>query len=235
MELAVVSDLHLGAGANAETFGHDDGAFLRFLSFLESRFERIVLLGDIWDPLTVALPGDPAEGLRVCRAAHPEIARRFEKPKYTYIHGNHDVAAGPAEGVPSELSIQAGGTRILFTHGHEHDLIIRKAPWLSELGIWLGSWLLRMGLSPIYRTVDVLERIFGGASEDPTRCSFQRWAVELARHRAADVVVTGHTHFATRSEHGDRLFLNSGTCSRGELSFLSLDTKTGSYGVHKSW
>jgi predicted phosphodiesterase len=50
--------------------------------------------------------------------------------------------------------------------------------------------------------------------------------------RKFDVVVTGHTHWAARSEHGSRLFLNSGSCSDGKLSFLSLDTRRGDYAVN---
>ena len=48
-------------------------------------------------------------------------------------------------------------------------------------------------------------------------------------------MITGHTHKAARIEHGDRLFMNSGTCADGHFSFLSLDTATGSYGVHHDW
>src|SRR6478735_9678780 len=35
MEIAVISDLHLGTGGAADGFGHDDGEFLKFLTFLE--------------------------------------------------------------------------------------------------------------------------------------------------------------------------------------------------------
>jgi len=45
-------------------------------------------------------------------------------------------------------------------------------------------------------------------------------------------VVTGHTHRAARTEHGSRLFLNSGSCSEGQLSFLSIDTRRGDYAVN---
>ena len=66
---------------------------------------------------------------------------------------------------------------------------------------------------------------------DPASCSFQRWAVRVARERHADVVVTGHTHLATRAEHGDRLFMNSGSCARRQLSFLAIDTHSQSFSV----
>ena len=57
----------------------------------------------------------------------------------------------------------------------------------------------------------------------------------LASERELDIVVTGHTHRAMRSEHGSRLFLNSGTCSEGKLSFLSMDTSLGAFAVHSSY
>jgi predicted phosphodiesterase len=53
-----------------------------------------------------------------------------------------------------------------------------------------------------------------------------------AEERALDVVVTGHTHVPVCDESGSTLFLNSGTCSHGGTSFLSLDTKRGDYRVN---
>jgi predicted phosphodiesterase len=75
----------------------------------------------------------------------------------------------------------------------------------------------------------------GGLSEDSTRCSFQKWAMNIAAEREFDVMVTGHTHLAANANHGDRLFLNSGSCSEGQLSFLSMDTARSNYAVHSSF
>jgi len=235
MTIAVISDLHLGPGDRSDMFRHEDAEFLKFLRFLESSFERIVLLGDIWETLTPAWPCDPAEALKRAREAHPEIARRFERPQYSYIHGNHDIVAGASEGAPEELVLTHGTTRILLTHGHHHDMLIRRARWLSELGVWLGGWILRLGLASVYRVFDTVDRLRSGVAPDPTRCTFQRWAVSLAKHRRADIVVTGHTHVPLRTEHPDALFLNSGSCADGRFSFLSLDPARGSYAVHAAW
>src|SRR6185436_5928367 len=120
MQIAVISDLHLGAGDAADGFGHDDGDFLRFLRFLERNFERIVLLGDIWETLTGALPGSPVEELHKARQSHQEIAKRFSRSQYLYVHGNHDLIAGAAEGAPDELFLDADGVRLMFTHGHQN-------------------------------------------------------------------------------------------------------------------
>jgi len=232
MTIAVISDLHLGPGDRSDLFRHEDARFLQFLNFLEKNFERIVLLGDIWETLTPEWPGNPAEALTRSRRAHPEIARRFERPAYTYVHGNHDIVAGAVERVPEEIVLTEHGTRILFTHGHHHDVLIKRARWLSEIGVWLGGWILRLGLGSLYGLFDAIDRVRSGIAPDPRRCTFQRWAVSLAETRRADVVVTGHTHVPLRAEHPNALFLNSGSCSNGQFSFLSLDTRNGNYAVH---
>ncbi len=230
MEIAVISDLHLGAGDNADGFGHDDGDFLRFLRFLEGNFERVVLLGDIWETLQCRRLGGVRRELELAQAAHPEIARRFQRPRYHYIHGNHDLVAG-ALGAPEELFLEADGVRLLFTHGHQNDPLIQRRRWLSELGVWLGGWIRRVGLQAFYRLCSRLDEARGGLSLDGSRCAFQRWAVGEAMRRSADIVVTGHTHLAACAEHGSRLFLNSGSCSEGQLSFLSIDTRRSEYAV----
>ncbi len=147
MKLAVISDLHLGSGDLADGFGHDDGEFLRFLTFLEGNFERVVLLGDIWETLQSRRWASARQELDLAKAAHPEIARRFEGPKYSYVHGNHDIVAGLL-GVPDELTFEADGVRLLFTHGHQNDDLIQRRQWLSELGVWLGGWIRRVAWAP---------------------------------------------------------------------------------------
>jgi predicted phosphodiesterase len=235
MRIAVISDLHLGRRDTVDHFGHDDSAFLRFLRFLESNFERIVLLGDIYETLTSRTPHRQGSELAAARAAHPEIVRRFALPPYHYVHGNHDLVAGTLLGAPEQLMLEADGVRMLFTHGHHHDWVIRKARWLSEAAVWAGAWLRRLRMRAMFRAFQALDDRLSGAMLDPSRCTFQRWALARAQESAADIVVTGHTHLGMRVEHGDRLFLNSGTCSEGQFSYLSLDTHNGQYGLHTTW
>lgn len=234
MEIAVISDLHLGVGDRVDGFGHDDAEFLRFLKYLECNFERIVLLGDIWETLTSRGYGQAANELQLARAAHPEIAERFATPKYSYVHGNHDLIAG-AMGAPDELFLQADGVRLLFTHGHQGDPLIQKRALLADILVWLGGWIRRCGLDALYRLCARVDHARGALSPDPERCPFQRWAVGEAERRAAEVIITGHTHMAAREEHGSKLFLNSGSCSNGHLSFLSIDTRRGQYAVNEGY
>ncbi len=235
MNVAVISDLHLGNGGASDIFGHDDAEFLDFLSYLERNFERVVLLGDIYETLTCANPFDQAEEFNRCRAAHAEISKRFESSKYAYINGNHDLVAANMVGAAGQMRLEIDGTSLLFTHGHGYDLVERYARLLSVAGVWLGGWLCRMGLAPIMRTFERIDQWQRGAVADPRKCKFQKWAIDLARRQEADVIVTGHTHQGVVAEHGSRLFLNSGSCAEGEYSFLSIDTRSGQYAINHSW
>lgn len=230
----MISDLHLGAGNRADAFGHEDSEFLRFLNFLERNFERVVLLGDIWETLTSDIPWQVKRSLREARAKHPEIAARLRGKQYTYIHGNHDLIAREVDSAPEQVLLTADGKRLLFTHGHHHDRLIRVARHLVELGVCIGGWLRRVGLLGLYEWLEYWEQGRSCPGLDP-KSSFQRWAIATAASARADIVVTGHTHVARVSDHGPRLYLNSGSCSAGHFSYLAIDTRTDSYRVQRSW
>jgi predicted phosphodiesterase len=235
VNITVISDLHLGSEDVTDSFGHEDGEFLRFLSFLERNFERIVLLGDIWETLTMHCPWRARSGLREARARHPEIASRFSHPKYTYIHGNHDFVAAEVDGAPEQWSLEANGKRLLFMHGHHHDRLIRAARQLAEFGVCIGGWIRRAGFHGLYQQLCRLEQARFESTADAEQCSFRSWALDVAGQAGADIVVTGHTHLPSVSQHGPRMFLNSGSCSRGRFNFLALDTRTDVYAVHHSF
>jgi UDP-2,3-diacylglucosamine pyrophosphatase LpxH len=231
MLVAVISDLHLGSGDSADRFGHDDAFFERFLRRLESEFDRIVLLGDIWETLTSRHIYDPRDALKRAREAHPNLAQRFTGKRYHYVHGNHDWVSAEVDSAPTELILDDAGQRLLLTHGHPHDWLIRRARWLSECGVWLGGWAKRLGLNSIYRVGYGLDHFLSQPALDSSVDSFQQWALKLAQRRDADIVVTGHTHVPCRCEHAGRVYLNSGRCCDGELSYLALDTKNQRYSV----
>ena len=235
MGIAVISDLHLGARGATDSFGHEDSEFLRFLSFLERNFERIVLLGDIWETLTSSTPRGHAEELRLARERHPEIAARFGRRKYTYVHGNHDWIAASCDGAPSEVHWDYGGARLIFAHGHQSDPLVMHQRTLVEAGIWLGGWIRRAGMLAAYDFFDRLDQKRGVYHADEEPGAVETWAVAQARSQKADVIVTGHTHIPRKTEHDAHLFMNSGSCAEGNISFLALDPRAGNYAVHQAY
>ena len=195
MEIAVISDLHLGRGDRIDPFQGRDAELIRFLYHLDLSFERIILLGDIFETLTGAGWGDPCLEFAACGAAHPEAVRRlFERSADTYVHGNHDWVAGSLVGAPAELELQTDGMRLLFLHGHPYDWIFRRAWRTSEFLVCLGGHIQRLGLQRLHRLFAAADRAFRGASAVPDRCRFQRWALAVAAARGCDAVITGHTH-----------------------------------------
>ncbi len=241
MHLAVISDLHLGHG-RADLFGHEESRFLRFLDFLESSFDRIVLLGDIFETLSVR-PGAQVRELRRAKESHKAIVDRFERPMYRYLHGNHDLVAGTIDNRPDTLTLDVDGQRFAFMHGHQFDWVVKKARFVSEWSAWLAAWVVRLGMTPILKATGVIERLVmgvdAGAPSDPTTLSkpdrFQRAAMSWAGTHGVDVVVTGHTHHGVVAPHGERLFLNSGSCAEGQISFLAMDTRQGRYTLETAY
>jgi UDP-2,3-diacylglucosamine pyrophosphatase LpxH len=243
MKIAVISDLHLGNGTKSDQFGHDDGHFLKFLDHLEDNFERIVLLGDVYETLTTRGEAQVAE-LQRCKAAHAKIAARFERPAYRYLHGNHDLVAGHVDSAPDALHLHVDGQRIVFMHGHQFDWLAKKARTVHEWFAWFGGLLGRLGMQPVLKAASAIERMVsgfnhGGPATDPTQLAtagrFQRAAMGYAEAQGLDLVVTGHTHLGVVTPFGDRLFLNSGTCEAGRFSFLAMDTASSRYTVETGW
>lgn len=242
MKLAVISDLHLGNGTRSDQFGHDEAMFLRFLDHLEDNFERVVLLGDIYETLTTRGSAQVDELAR-CKQAHARIAERFERPMYRYLHGNHDLVAGHVDNAPDALHLKVDNQRIVFMHGHQFDWVVNRARVVSEWCAWFAGWLARLGMKPVLKVAHTIERLIVGGGVDKggdlsqlaTEDRFRRAAMSFAEARGADIVVTGHTHEGIVAPSGDRLFLNSGACEGGRFSFLAMDTKAQHYTVETAW
>lgn len=271
MKIAVISDLHLGTG-RSDLFGHEESRFLRFLDHLEANFERVILLGDVFETLTVR-PSRQVRELRLAREQHKAIVSRFEGDRYTYLHGNHDLVAGHVDGSPDTLRLEVDGVRLAFLHGHQFDWVVKKARFVSEWAAWLAGMAVRVGLRPVVRAAQAIEHLVMGVdSADRQRAiafaglplttlsappeargavladaghdrrvvapkidRFQAAAMGWAATHGVDVVVTGHTHCGLVAPHGDRLFLNSGSCSDGAFSYLAIDTGAGQYSVESTF
>src|SRR5258705_12933317 len=103
MKLAVISDLHMGLNDLTDQFKHDTYQFLQFLKYLESNFERIILLGDVWETLFKI---DQVGSLHKSFEIYQEIFKRFQGNKYVYIYGNHDLVNAHYLKAPEDLVIE---------------------------------------------------------------------------------------------------------------------------------
>lgn len=236
MQIAVLSDLHLGKKNGLDRFSRADDAeprLVRLLERLERSVDRIVLLGDVFETLRGGAPAPLEAELKGAMAAYPQIARRIvDDDRYQMVFGNHDIVAGRALGAPEFHTESDHGTRIAFFHGHQLDRLARGRAPFSRLGVWLGGVLERTGVGVTHR----VDRRKGAprADGDPgDPAAYERQAVEIARSLNADVVVNGHTHRPRKVEIDGQLYLNSGTCLAGRREVVLIDTEAATYELHE--
>ncbi len=225
MQIAVLSDLHLGAKDRLDRFARAPQAESRLLAFLdrlEARVDRVVLCGDIFETLRGPIPGPSPRALTDAMAAYPDITRRIlEDPRYVLIQGNHDTLTGEVLGAPEFYREDQDGKKLLFFHGHQVDPLARGQAPLSRLGIWAGGVLERSGL-PVTQHVDAQRDSVAHSGSQPNQR--QRDAAALGKTMGADIVVTGHTHRLAHHELDGVVYLNSGTCLTGRTEALCIDT-----------
>src|SRR5215469_5004181 len=236
MRTLFLSDIHLG-------FRHARVRELNeFLHGVEA--ERIVLVGDIIDALSLARRAFwTAEHTQVVRTL---LARQRAGTRLVYIPGNHDASlAMLAQMLRGQFEVHrewvhrtARGERLLVVHGDQFESGLNCPPWLTRLGDALHAMTLSVN-----HTVNSLRRALGqpywplaerlklsvGTSRRYIE-EFEQVASQHAARSGYDGVVCGHIHRANLRHIAGTLYCNTGdwveSCSalieheRGELELL---------------
>jgi UDP-2,3-diacylglucosamine pyrophosphatase LpxH len=231
-----LSDIHLG-------FRHARVRELNeFLSGVEA--ERIVLVGDIVDALSLARRAFwTSEHTRVVRTL---LARQRAGTRLVYIPGNHDASlAMLAQMLQGQFEVHrewvhrtARGERLLVLHGDQFDEVLPCPRWLNQLGDVMHAATVhlshtvnnvrRMLGRPYWPFAERLKLMVGVSQRYIER--FEQLAAQHAQAQGYDGVVCGHIHRANLRRIGATLYCNTGdwveTCSalieseRGELQLL---------------
>jgi UDP-2,3-diacylglucosamine pyrophosphatase LpxH len=211
----ILSDLHLGA----ETSHAREAT--RVLK--ENRFQRLILLGDIFADLNFArLTKDHWKFLGYIR----KLSNPKRKIEVVWVEGNHD------HGLANIMSHLVGvrvyehyeweyrGLRHLAIHGHQFDGFQVNRLRLSRLGTSLYLQLQKLDFKnkPIARLIDRLNTRWLRMS--PKVAS---GALAHARHHGADRIFCGHTHEAAHVERDGIDYYNSGGWVDSRLTYLTLD------------
>jgi UDP-2,3-diacylglucosamine pyrophosphatase LpxH len=231
-----LSDIHLG-------FRHARVRELNeFLHGVEA--ERIVLVGDIVDALSLARRAFwTAEHTQVVRTL---LARQRAGTRLIYIPGNHDASlAMLAQMLRGQFEVHrewvhrtARGERLLVLHGDQFDGAVPCPSWLMRLGDALHDATvmvshcvnnLRRALSKPYWPLAERVKLSIGASARYIE-QFECLAAHHARAQGYDGVVCGHIHRANLRRIEGTLYGNTGdwveSCSalieseQGELELL---------------
>jgi len=211
----ILSDLHLGA----ETSHAREAT--RVLK--ANRFDRLILLGDIFADLNFArLTKEHWKFLGYIR----KLSNPKRKIEVIWVEGNHD------HGLTNIMSHLVGvrvyqhyeweyrGLKHLAIHGHQFDGFQVSRVRLSRWGTSLYLQLQKLDFKhkPIARMIDRLNtrwlrmspKVAGGA-------------IAYAKHHGAQRIFCGHTHEALRVERDGISYFNSGGWVDSRLTYLTID------------
>ena len=211
----ILSDLHLGA----ETSHAREAT--RVLK--GNRFQRLILLGDIFADLNFA---------RLTKEHWKFLGyiRKLSNPKrnieVVWVEGNHDHGLATIMShlvgvrVYQQYKWTCGGLRHLAIHGHQFDGFQVNNVRLSKLGTSLYLKLQKFDFrsKPIVRLIDRLNtRWLRMSSKVATG------ALHFARQHGANRIFCGHTHEAVHFKQDGIDYYNAGGWVDSRMTYLTVD------------
>ena len=211
----ILSDLHLGA----ETSHAREAT--RVLK--ENRFQRLILLGDIFADLNFA---------RLTKEHWKFLGyiRKLSNPKrnieIVWVEGNHDhgltniMSHLVGVRVYQDYAWEYRGRRHIAIHGHQFDGFQVNRVRLSRWGTSLYLQLQKLDLrgNPIARLIDRVNTRWLRMS-----AKVASGALHYARQHGADRIFCGHTHEAHHLEQNEIDYYNSGGWVDSRLTYLTID------------
>lgn len=211
----ILSDLHLGA---ATSHAREATLVLK-----ENRFDRLILLGDIFADLNFArLTKEHWKFLG--------LIRKLSNPKrhieVVWVEGNHDHGLANIMShlvgvrVYQKYAWNYAGLRHIAIHGHQFDGFQVNNLRLSSVGTSLYLLLQKLDFKrkPIARMIDRLNTRWMRMSS-----KVAEGALRFAEQHGAQRIFCGHTHEATRCERNGIHYFNSGGWVDSRLTYLTVD------------
>ncbi|MEW5871941.1 MAG: metallophosphoesterase [Chloroflexota bacterium] len=209
-KFALISDLHLGDGGEADDFWDNLAALERALDHYLARAYTLLLLGDIEEFWQFDLPAIQA---RYDESIYARM-RAFGEARLWRIFGNHDhewaglvdptrSPAGQARNhfAPPAIKLKdaSGASRILLVHGHQGTLDSDKYAWFSRF----AARLFR-GIEPYARAVGLYSPT--ASTKSPIARDYERTLYQWAKASKV-LLVCGHSHRAIFASHsyGEKL------------------------------
>jgi UDP-2,3-diacylglucosamine pyrophosphatase LpxH len=211
----ILSDLHLGA----ETSRAREAT--RVLK--ENRFQRLILLGDIFADLNFArLTKEHWKFLGYIR----KLSNPKRKIEVVWVEGNHDrgltniMSHLVGVRVYQEYTWNYCGLRHIAIHGHQFDGFQVNRLRLSAWGTSLFLQLQKLDLkgNPIARLIDRLNTRWLRMS-----AKVASGALAFARQNGVDRIFCGHTHEAIYANRDGVHYYNSGGWVDSRLTYLTID------------
>ncbi len=218
LEIAVVSDVHLGTNAcHAKKL-------LNYLNSIEPK--KLILNGDIVDTWQFNKRYFPKQHLKVIKKIMDMAANGVD---VIYITGNHDELLRKFSGttmgnmsIVDKKVLEIDGKRAWFFHGDVFDVSIKNLKWLAKLGSYgyrmlflinrsFNSLLLKLGKEKYSISEKIKKSPYHGSKFVK---NFEKVISNLAIENGYDYVICGHIHHPKmelkENKNGQTLYLNSG-------------------------
>ncbi len=214
-DTVIISDLHLGSEVSQAK------AALRMLRSVE--FRRLILLGDIFCDLDFSrLKKDHWNFLGYIR----KLSNPKRGKEVVWVEGNHDKGLSRLMShvvgvrVYKRYVWQFAGKRHIAVHGHEFDHFSVANGLLCNLGSWIYLWLQKIDFKrrPLTRLLDRLNTSWLGLN-----AKVRRGAFHLAAAQGAQRVFCGHTHVPTQEVYNGIEYINSGSWTTPQASYIEID------------
>ena len=218
LELAVISDVHLG------TYGCHAKELLNYLNSIEPK--KIILNGDIIDIWQFSKRYFPKPHLKVIKKI---ISMATDGVEIIYITGNHDEMLRKFSGttignitIADKKVLELDGKKAWFFHGDVFDISIQNAKWLAKLGGYGYDLLILLNravnwiLTQLGREKYSLSKKIKNGVKSAVKYinDFETVISDLAIENDYDYVVCGHIHqpkmVVKENKNGKTTYLNSG-------------------------
>jgi UDP-2,3-diacylglucosamine pyrophosphatase LpxH len=197
----VISDLHLGSAVCEAKLLEE------FLEWAVDHCDQLVINGDVFDDLNF-------KRLTKRHFACLKIIRKHtdrDDFRLVWVRGNHDA---PIDVMSHILGVEIldeyiysnGRIRLLILHGDQFDTFTTAYPWLTEIACGIFYYIQKWMPHRAARWIRRITKRWQRNSE-----LIERQAVEYARGHGFHFVTCGHTHLPLVAQHGDVLYINSGT------------------------
>lgn len=218
VELAVISDIHLG------TFGCHAKELHQYLSSIKP--EILILNGDIIDIWQFRKSYFPKSHLKVIKKL---IDFAQKGTKVYYLTGNHDEMLRKFSdahignfSILDKLVLELDGKKAWIFHGDVFDASVSHAKWIAKLGGYgydylilmnrFVNWCLhKMGKEPYSFSKKIKASV---KSAVKFISDFETTATDLAIENKYDFVICGHIHepkiVRKTNKFGTTMYLNSG-------------------------
>jgi len=218
IELAVVSDVHLG------TYGCHADELVAYLNSIAPK--KLILNGDIIDIWQFSKRYFPKSHLKVLKKV---IGMASNGVEVFYITGNHDemlrkfsnTSMGNFK-IVDKLVLNLNGKKAWFFHGDIFDVSIQNAKCLAKLGgygydlLILINRVVNWGLTKIGRNKYSLSKNVKDRVKSTLKhiSKFEKAATDLAIEKGYQYVICGHIHQPKKevykNKNGQCTYLNSG-------------------------